>query len=343
MVAVRPAETDATLSRIDPLRPVVLLFGPDSGLVRERAEAYLRRAEAGGDDPFGRVKLDGDDIAATPGRLVEEAATIALFGGRRVVSLRVGSRNVVPAVEALLAGPPPEAVVVIEAGDLKKGAPLRALCEGSPRALAIACYADGERDIARLIDTMTQEAGIGIDRDARAELAGLIGGDRMASRGEIAKLLLYAAGEPRITSAHVRAIVGDASSLALDEIADSALAGAAAPMAEAYAKAMAEGLRGDVVLGSVQRALHALHQLRLQVEGGTPPDRVIESARPAIHFRRKPLVEKALRGWSAARLLAALLTLDDALLAARRHAALGPAIAERALLQLAASARRGGG
>ncbi|MCK0197504.1 DNA polymerase III subunit delta [Ancylobacter sp. 6x-1] len=341
MVAVRPQDADAALSRIDPLRPVVLLFGPDAGLVRERAETYLRRAETGSSDPFGRVKLDGDEISGSPGRLVEEASTIALFGGRRVVSLRVGARNVLPAVEALLAAPPAEAVVVIETGDLKRGAPLRALCEGSPHALAIACYADGERDVVKLIDAMATEAGMSVERDARTELAGLLGGDRLASRGEIAKLLLYAQGETRITSQHVRAIVGDASSLALDEIADNALAGGGAPMADAYAKAMGEGMRPDVVLGAVQRALLALHQMRLQVEAGTAAERVIEGIRPAVHFRRKPLVERALKSWNTARLRTALLALDDALLGARRNAGLGPAIAERALLQLAIQARRG--
>lgn len=340
MVAVRPADVEATLTRIDPLRPVLLLFGPDSGLVRERARAYLARAAEGSSDPFGLVRLDGDEIAGDPGRLVDEAGTVALFGGRRVISLRVGSRNVVPAVEALLAAPPGDAIVVIEAGDLKRGQGLRALCEASPRALAITCYADTDRDLARLIDTMVTEAGLSIDRDARAELMGLLGGDRLASRGEIAKLLLYAAGEPRITAEHVRAIVGDASSLALDEIADSAFAGQPTEMASAFAKASGEGMRADVILGSVCRTGQALHLLRLAADAGSI-ERAIESARPAIHFRRKPLIEKALRSWSAARLEAALLALDDALLAARRNAALGPAIAERALLQVAGAARRG--
>lgn len=341
MVAVRPGDVEATLSRLDPLRPVILLFGPDSGLVRERARGYLAKAGEGSTDPFGLVRLDGDEIAGDPGRLVDEAGTIALFGGRRVISVRAGSKNIGPAVEALLAAPPADAVVVIEAGDLKRGTGLRALCEASPRALAIACYADSDRDLSRLIDTMIMEAGIVIERDAKAELMGLLGGDRAASRGEIGKLLLYAAGERSITGAHVRAIVGDASSLALDEIADSALAGQSAEMASAFAKATGEGMRPDIVLGAVGRAMQSLHLMRLGVEAGGSVERAIEGARPAIHFRRKPLIEKALRNWSAARLEKALLNVDDALLAARRNAGLGPAIAERALFQLAAGARRG--
>lgn len=341
MVAVRPGDVEATLSRIDPLRPVVLLYGPDTGLVRERARAYLARAGEGSTDPFGLVRLDGDEISGDPGRLVDEAGTVALFGGRRTISLRVGSRNVVPAVEALLATPPQDAIVVIEAGDLKRGVGLRALCEASPHASAIACYADTDRDLSRLIDTMVAEAGTSIDRDARAELMGLLGSDRLASRGEIAKLLLYAAGEPRITTAHVRAIVGDASAIALDEIADNAFTGQSAPMTDAFAKATHEGMRADIILGSVCRVAQSLHQMRIGIEAGGTVERAVEGARPAIHFRRKLFVEKALRSWNTARLESALLTLDEALLSARRNATLGPAIAERVLLQIAGQARRG--
>lgn len=341
MTAVRPAEVDAVLSRIDPLRPVILLFGPDSGLVRERAQAYLRRAQAGSDDPFGLIRLDGDELAGNPVRLIEEASTVALFGGRRVISLRTGAKNIVPALEPVLAAPPSDAIIVIEAGDLKRGAPLRALGESSPSVAAIACYADTDRDISRLIDTMVAEAGVSIERDARADLMALLGGDRLASRGEIAKLILYATGDTRITGAHIRAIVGDASNLALDDIADAALSGNGREAASTFAKAMGEGIRPDAVLGATARAAQALHVLRLNVESGGSVERAIDSARPAIHFRRKPLVEAALRNWTAARLATAFVTLDDALLAARRNAALAPAIAERALLSLASAARRG--
>lgn len=341
MTAVRPSEVDAVLSRIDPLKPVILLYGPDSGLVRERAQAYLKRALSGSDDPFGLVRIDGDELAGSPFRLVEEASTVALFGGRRVISVRAGARNIVPALEPLLAAPSSDAIIVVEAGDLKRGAPLRTLGDSSPRVASIACYADTDRDIARLIDTMVAEAGLSIERDARADLMALLGGDRLASRGEIAKLALYAAGDDRITSAHVRAIVGDASNLALDDISDAALAGNGRDAANAFAKAMGEGIRPDAVLGAASRAAQALHLLRLSVEAGGSMERAIENARPAIHFRRKPLVEAALRNWTAARLASAFVALDDALLAARRNAALAPEIAERALLNLASAARRG--
>lgn len=339
MVAVRPGDAEAALAKRDPKRNVVLIFGPDMGLVRERAAALVKRAIPDASDPFALVRLEGDELSSDPRRLIDETATIGLFGGERVVWVRAGSRNIVPALQPVLDSGS-STLVVVEAGDLKRGAPLRNLCESSPNALAIACYADTERDLARLVDTMMGEAGLSIDRDARELLVSLIGGDRLASRGEIAKLALYAQGQGRVTSEDVRAIVGDASALALDDVVDAALSGATGDAVEALSKAFGAATRPDAVLGALLRGLASLHLMTVQVAAGSSPDRVIDQARPAVHFSRKPKLQRALTGFNPDRCMKALLAVDEAVLAARRNAPLAPAICERAVLQVAQLARR---
>src|SRR5262249_1178036 len=155
---------------------------------------------------FSLARLDGDDLASEPTRLVEEANTVPLFGGRRAVWVKAGARNFGPAVEALLAATSPDCRVVIEAGDLRRSPPLRTLCERSKNAAALPCYEDGQRDLDRLIDAEMHEAGLTIAPDARAALVPLLGGDRLASRSEIRKLALYARGQPRIELDDVMAV-----------------------------------------------------------------------------------------------------------------------------------------
>src|SRR5260370_40512198 len=160
MVALKGAEIDKFVARPDPTRPVVLVFGPDAGLVRERAEALVRASVDDPKDPFQLARLDGDDLAGEPTRLVEEANTIPLFGGRRAVWIKAGARNFAPALEALIAAPPPNGRSLIEAGDLKRNAPLRAVCERAKTASALPCYPDTEKDLIRLIDHEMVEAGL---------------------------------------------------------------------------------------------------------------------------------------------------------------------------------------
>src|SRR5580658_807028 len=219
MVAVKAADVDAFVARPDPARPVVLVFGPDAGLVSERANAIVKASVDDVNDPFALARREGEAGAAEPTRLVEEVQTMPLFGGRRAVWLKAGSRNIAPAVEAVLALPAGGCRVVIEAGDLRRNAPL---CARAKNAVALPCYADSERDRARLIDEEMRAAGLTLTPEARALLVPLLGGDRAASRNEIRKLTLYARGQERVGVDDVAAVVADASGLAVDDIIDAA-------------------------------------------------------------------------------------------------------------------------
>src|SRR4051812_18466709 len=152
MVALKGRDVDAFLARPDAGRPIILLYGPDAGLVRERADALLASAVDDPSDPFSLVKLDGDELSAEPSRLVDEALTIPLFGGRRAIRVRAGSRSFASGIDALAESPLKDCRVVIEAGELRPESPLRKACERAKTAVAIGCYPDTERDLARLID-----------------------------------------------------------------------------------------------------------------------------------------------------------------------------------------------
>src|SRR5512140_1893328 len=191
MVALRGKEIDSFLARPDPGRPIILLYGPDAGLVRERAEALLASAVDDPNDPFSLVRLDGDELAAEPSRLVEEAMTIPLFGGRRAIRVRAGGKSFASGIDTLADMQPKDCRIVIEAGELRPDAPLRKACERARNAVAIACYPDTERDLARLIDDELRAFDLRISQEARTALVLLLGGDRQASRNEIRKLALY--------------------------------------------------------------------------------------------------------------------------------------------------------
>src|ERR1700723_2040749 len=170
MVAIKAANVDAFIARPDPARPVVLVFGPDAGLVSERVNALIKASVDDVNDPFALARIEAEELSAEPTRLVEEAQTIPLFGGRRAVWVKAGGRNIAPAVEALLALPVCECRVVIEAGDLRRNAPLRALCEKAKNAVALPCYADDQAARERLIDDEMRAAGLKLAPAARAML-----------------------------------------------------------------------------------------------------------------------------------------------------------------------------
>src|ERR1044072_1002205 len=137
MVALKTGDIDSFVAKPDSARAVVLVFGPDAGLVSERVDAIIKASVDDVNDPFALVRLDGDTLASDPARLIGEAPPVPVCGGRRAIRVRAGSRNIVPAVEGVLAVRLSDCRVVIEAGDLKRGAAWRNGCEGARNAVAI--------------------------------------------------------------------------------------------------------------------------------------------------------------------------------------------------------------
>src|SRR4051812_21862335 len=115
MTAVKAGAVEATLRRLDPGVGVLLFYGAGAGLVAERAKAAAERAVDDASDPFQLVQLDGDALAADQARLVDEAGTIGLFGARRAIRVKPSSRNLAPAVDAVLGASVQDALIVLEA------------------------------------------------------------------------------------------------------------------------------------------------------------------------------------------------------------------------------------
>jgi DNA polymerase-3 subunit delta len=341
MTAIKTSDIDRFIAKPDPALPIVLVYGPDAGLVRERVDALVRASVDDPNDPFAFVRIEGEELSANPSRLIEEANTIPLFGGRRAILLRVNPRyNPAAAVTALIASPPPDCRVIIEAGELRKTSPLRALCEKAKTAAALPCYLDDARAVASLIDEEMRAAKLTLTPDARAALASLLGGDRLASRSELRKLAFYVMGRERVELDDVRAVVADASDQALDGVIDAAFAGETRDVETEFGKARAGGSSPAAIVSAAIRQVANLHKMKLAVDGGDSIEFAMMRGAPPVHFSRKKEVEAALRAWSPPRLLRAMAQLAEASLDARRNAALAETIAQRTLLSIAVSARR---
>ncbi|MGA2638365.1 DNA polymerase III subunit delta [Methylocella sp.] len=334
MVAVKNSEADKFLGCPAPHIYLYLVFGPDLGLVAERARAIVRNAVDDPKDPFQLLRVSGDDLSADPLRLADEANTIGLFGGRRAIWIESQGKAFISALESVVAAPPRDCTIVIEAGALKRDAPLRRLCEREKNAAAIECYPDSPKDVEHLIDAEAAGANIGVAPEARALLVSLLGQDRLATRAELSKLFLYAYGAAEINVDHIEAIVSDASSLMLDHAVDGAFDGDFGALEAGARRALTQGGDAGLLLGAALRHALGLRRARLDLDAGAPA-RAPFGGGP----RRAQIFDAHLSTWTAARLARAVEILAEAINKLRREPKLAEAIALRALWRIAGSAR----
>ncbi len=318
-----------------------LVYGPDQGMVRERAAALARSVVADLNDPFRVAELDEAGLDADPARLWDEAAALSMTGGRRVVRVRGAGNGLAKEFERFLSEPKGDALIIVEAGELAKSAALRRVFEDADNAAAIACYPDRERDLEEVVRAALKEMHLSIDADALDYAVSRLGSDRGVTRSELEKLALYAMGETTVTSAHVAAVLGDESELRMEETFDAAGEGNYARLDICLSRLWAAGTSPVAVLRQAMTHFQRLLLVRVDADEGKNAAATMKKLRPPVHFSREQSFRGQVSRWTPSRLEEALTHLYEAEALVKTTAIPGEAACGRALLSVAALANAG--
>jgi len=281
----------------DPGIRFYLLLGPDEAQSRALAARLL---EALGAQKF---VLAAAAAKANPGLLIDEAAALSLFGERRLVWIEPAGNDITEAVEALLGTESIESPVVAIAGALPKSSPLVKLAEGSQNALAFTAYAPEGEDAVRMVIDLGRRVGLKIAPPVAARIADSCGNDQAIAARELEKFALYAGASPHspkeLVQETIDAVGANSGEGDFLRLADLALLGEVAEIAEAVSRLTVGGSEAIPAIRSLQRRLLMLAPARARIERGERVEGVMASLGKSLFWKDKGLVTKMLKKWSA--------------------------------------------
>ncbi len=335
MTAIKGAAIKPFLTRPNPEISGALIYGPDRGRVRERAKKIVTAVLGDDNEGFALCELDPAALSADPGLLIDELMAIPFMGGRKIVWLRNPDKKAENIILKVIKDTrTKDALLLIEAANLRPVSPLRKAFEKSKHLAAIACFEDDGRSLGEIIDEQLARFGHSISRDARAQLIGQLGSDRSLSRSEIEKICLYAGKPRRIELEDVEAISGDTSSLTMDNIADSVAGGDKITFERDFRRAISSGIPAATILTSVTLHISRLHYIHARALDGSSPQSLLAQLRPPIHFKRRDGFIRQLRLWHEPGLRKALRILSNSEYQSRSSAINPATVINRALLQI---------
>jgi len=330
----------AFLKAPDPSMRAALVYGPDAGLVRERADTLAAAISPDLKDAFRVAELDGARLKADPALLNDEAASLSLTGGRRLVRLRDADDAVGAIFDRFLKAPPPgDAFVVVESDDLPPRSSLRRAFEGAKIAAAIPCYLDDAGAIAGLAREVLGARKITLEPAAAQYLAAHLGGDRGVSRRELEKLALYVGDNARVSAEDAMAAVGDSAELTIDEVAFSAAEGDAKQLERALNRAFGEGAQPVTLIRAELKHFQRLHLAGSKLRAGESEDEALRF-RPPLFFKLAERFKRQLALWPPQRAQAAMEALNEAEAQAKTTGLPPETICRAALMRVAQAAQR---
>ncbi len=283
----------------------VLLYGPDRGLVKERADGLRRLLSDNPDDPFAITTLSADDLSGDSARLNDEMVAQSLLGDMRVIRLLLdherGGAAIGKTITALDAKPELcAAKLIIEAGDLSPRSSVRKAFEGASRFATIACYADTVRTLSALVKDSLSASGLRIERDALEAYLPLLEGDRGLARAELEKLIVYkGAGQngEAVTLDDVKAIASGAGASTIDDIVFDIFSGQTRQADDGLKRAFAAKITAPAVLFAMQRHLNRLHQAVSLLNSGQHSKDAMKALRPPVFYMRQNEFAAQMAAW----------------------------------------------
>lgn len=292
---------------------VILVYGPDYGLMKERAKIIGKNIVEDLNDPFNVSVIDADQIEEDAALLSAEANATSMMGGRRLVLVDKAVDKIEPSLKLYLSDSNPNSLIILQAENLSPQSKLRKLCETHKQAAALACYVEEERDLASLITSILIERGnYRIDRDALNWLSTSLKGDRRRVRNEIEKLTLYKGSDTtQITLDEAMKACGDSGQRSLDDLVYACSGRQADNALKIYNELVSDGVAGMAILRSLQNHFRRLYLVKQLMSEGNPFSVASKSLTPPLFFKVEKTFESHVNRWSEAALIASLSKLMD--------------------------------
>ncbi len=311
----------------------VLLYGPDQGLISERA-AQMRSTILGENyDPLNIAELNAEQVKEDPALLLDELSSLSLMGGDRLVILRDAADAAGKVLEQALAEiANPTAYLIIIAGDLPPRSTLRKLFEAGKNLAALPCYHDDARSLPEVIRTAFSAAGLSATPDATQYLCTQLGNDRGITQNELEKIILYMGNEKQVTLEIAQELVADNSEMALDDLSHAVASGNVTALHTAFMRHLHEAVPPVSLIRAVTRYFLKLQQAQGWIETGASPEEAAKKTR--TFFKHIPAFKSHLQSWDNYRLHKAQKLLMQAERDVKHSSPLPELITSRSLIRI---------
>lgn len=326
------------LKALDPAIRAVLIYGPDEGLVRERARQIAQQVVSDEKDAFRVARPNRSDIIAAPGKLADEMGALSLTGGRRLVRIDGADERILQAIDEALSDTTGDTLLLVTGAELGPRSKLRRGFESAADRLAIPCYREEGAALEALVRQRAGEKKVRLNDDAVRALADAIAGNRALLDLELEKLATFLGNqELTLDLPQIVALIGGAAELELRDLAAAMTAGDLARLDVLIDRAQSEGQAAISILRVVTNRLRQLHYLRGAMDRGQSFEAAAQKLRPPLFFKDKPALRRDVGRWPLARIAAALKLTLEAERQCKSDVGAAEAISARTCLRLAAS------
>ena len=320
------------IAKIPKAIKAILLYGPDNGLVRFRANFFKKNRSLAGELTYEQIKNN-------PSVILDSLNSISLFGEdlsleKNLLIEFTGTSLADPCLSIIKSGEY-NGLIICCAGELGPDSSLRKFFESSPLAAAIPCYKDDSVGIAKIIQKIFKEQQLTYEASLIPMLLNYIAvGDRSLILHEIEKIILFMGNKKHISIEDIEGYLDRQGEVTFEKLCYQISLRKAKDLEFYLNRLLSEGHNLVAITRMIMYHFHRLYQVKLLIEQGKSETAALESLSPPIFFKQIGEFTQSLNLWTKSQISEMLKQLVDLEFAAKQTSMPATLILRRIMLSV---------
>jgi len=275
-----------------------LLYGENFGLKKDIKE-FISKILKEKDNNIEILSIYENEIFDNEENFYNLVYSGSLFSGTKIITIYEATDKIIEKIRNIYDKYPENVFLIIFSAILEKKSKLRNFFEIKEKTICIPCYLDNEKNLEIIAQSEFKKSNIAISREAINLLIEVSNGDRNNLRNEIEKIKSYSLNKKKIELDEIKLLTNFTGNYKSDSLVNECLCGNILQYKKIISELYVNTINQVLLLRILSNKIQRLHKIKEHENKSNNLDNLINTSKPAIFWKEKPLVRKQLSIWSS--------------------------------------------
>ena len=221
----------------------------------------------------------------------------SLFSQKKIITIHESTDKIINIIKEASEKYSEDIYLIFFSNVLDKKSKLRTFFEKEKELVCVPCYLDNEKDLVTIAQLELKKANILLSRESINLLIEKCNADRNNLRNEIEKIVAYSLNKEKIETNEIRALINFSGDYKSDIFVNECLCGNIVQYKKIISELYVNTINQILMLRILSNKIHRLLKIKEQVKESYNVDALLNTCKPPIFWKEKPIVKKQLAIW----------------------------------------------
>ena len=222
----------------------------------------------------------------------------SLFSNKKIITIYDATDKTVKKISDIYDKYPTDVFLIIFSGVLEKKSKLRNFFETNKKTICIPCYLDNDKDLASIAESELKKSNILLSRETINLLIEKSNSDRNNLRNEIEKIRSYSLNKKKLELEEIKSLINFTGDYKSDIFINECLCGNIKQYKKIISELYFNTINQILLLRILSNKIQRLLKIKAEQSKIKNIDSLLNTIKPAVFWKEKPIVKKQLHIWS---------------------------------------------